>query len=331
MYMRYIIAFLFLAFAVPALSYGTVSNPDRNSINSVKAIVDDKIITQEEVLKHAAVAIREAQERYKDKEFFFKLEEILKDTLDELINRKVLVKEANRLFGMNGAMMRDIEKDLDSFLKGAVNRIGSLSKYYEIAEAQGVNPIEKRNELREDIMIDRIMKEHVYDRIKIQPKALRCYYRDNIDEYRQKKEVKLRHIMIRFSTHGNNREKAFSIAQQVMNRIKTGEDFSVLAQQYSEGPHAENGGLWSFEEVDELRKDLRDVVYSLKDNEHSNIVESPVGYHIFKIELVKPEKIQKFEDVQDEIYKRVYRDEITRLRNQYINRLRADSFIRIIQ
>ncbi|MGQ3684577.1 MAG: foldase protein PrsA [Candidatus Loosdrechtia sp.] len=329
--MRYAIAFLFLIFAMPALSYGNVSSLDANNVNSIRAIVDDKIITQDEVLRHAAVAIREAQGRYKDDEFFYKVDEILKDTLDELINRKVLIREAQRLFGINEAAMRDVEKDLDSFLKGAVQRVGSLSKYYEIAEAQGISPIEKRNELREDIMIDRIMKEYVYDRIKIQPKALRRYYRDNIDEYREEKEVKIRHIMIRFSAHGNNREKAFSLAQQVMNRIRNGEDFAPLAERYSDGPQAQNGGLWSIEEINELRKDLRDVVFSLQDNECSDIVESPVGYHIFKMELVRPEKIQNFEDVQDDIYKRVYRDEITRLRDQYINRLRANCFIRIIR
>lgn len=330
MFIRYSVLFLSAALIASSISYGAVSDLSGNSINSIKAIVGDEIITQGDVVKHAAVAIKEAQERYQEKEFLKKVDEILKDTLDELINRKVLIKEAQRIFGTDMMQMKEVEKDLDSFMKGAVKNVGSLSKYYEIAESQGINPIEKKNELKEDIMIDKIMKENVYNKVKIQPKLLRRYYTENIDEFRQKKEVSLRHIMIKFSAHNNNKEETFSLARDVMKRIEKGEDFSALARQYSDDPNAENGGLWTFEEVNELRKDLREAAYSLKDNECSKILESPVGYHIFKMELIKPEKVQEFEEVQEEIYKKIYRDEISRLKNQYINSLKAGVFIKVV-
>jgi len=316
--------------ALSTLSYGAANDYSRNSINSVKAVVDNEIITQEDVVKRAAIAIKEAQERYKDKEFLDKIDQILKDTLDEIINRKVLIKEATKLFGTNEAMMKDVEKELDSFVKGAVKNVGSLSKYYEIAEAQGVNPIEKKNELKEDIMIDKIMKENVHNKVIVPPKLLRRYYCENIEEFRQKREVKLRHLMIKFSTHNNSKEEAFKLAQKIMKRIEKGDDFSTLAKQHSDDPNADNGGLCTYEEVDELRKDLRDVVYSLKDNQCSKIVESPVGHHIFKVELIKPEKIQEFEEVQDDIYKKLFREETSRLKRQYINSLKQNSFIKVV-
>ncbi|MCF6156913.1 MAG: hypothetical protein E3K36_17130 [Candidatus Brocadia sp.] len=330
MLIRYSIAVLSVFFIKFSVSYGAVSDLSGNSINSIKAIVGDEIITQGDIVRRAAVAIKEAQERYKEKEFLEKVDEILKDTLEELINRKVLIKEAQRIFGTDMMQMKEVEKDLDSFMKGAVKNVGSLSKYYEIAESQGINPIEKKNELKEDIMIDKIMKENVYNKVKVQPKLLRRYYTENIDEFRQKKEVSLRHIMIKFSAHNNSKEETFSVAQNVMNRIKKGEDFSALAKQYSDGQKAENGGLWTFEEVNELRKDLRDAAYNLKDNECSKIIESPVGYHIFKMELIKPEKVQEFETVQEEIYKKIYREEISRLKNQYLNSLKAGVFVKVI-
>lgn len=330
MSMKYNVIPFFAVFVATVLSFGAANESNKNDINSIKAIVDDEIITQEEVIKRSSPAIREAQGKYQGKEFENKIGEIFKNTLDELIDRKVLIKEANKIFGTDEAKMKDLEKDLDSFVKGAVKNVGSLSKYYEISESQGINPIEKKKELREDIMIDRIVKENVYNKIIIQPKLLRCYYNENIDEFRQKKEVKLRHIMIKFSTHNNNKEETFSITHQIMKRLEKGEDFSNLAKQYSEAVHAEDGGLWSFEEVNELRKDLRDVVYSLKDNECSKIIESPVGYHIFKIELIKPAKTQEFEEVQDEIYKIIYREETFRLKHQYINSLKTGVFIKIV-
>ncbi|MBM2835429.1 MAG: Peptidylprolyl isomerase [Candidatus Brocadiaceae bacterium] len=271
-FIKYHLLSIFIGIIAHTSSYGAVGNYSQNSINSIKAIVDDEIITQEDVVKRAAIAIKEAQDRYRDTELMDKIDQILKDTLEEVINRKVLIKEATKLFGTNEAMMKEVDKDLDSFVKGAVKNVGSLSKYYEIAEAQGINPIEKKNELKEDIMIDKIMKENVHDKVKVQPKLLRRYYCENIDEFRQKKEVKLRHLMVKFSAHNNNKEETFSMAQKIMKRLEKGEDFSTLVKQHSDGPNTENGGLCSFEEVNELRKDLRDVVYSLKDNESNRLL-----------------------------------------------------------
>jgi parvulin-like peptidyl-prolyl isomerase len=321
---------LIVTFNLVAVSYGATLEYNKSSINSVKAIVDDEIITQEEVVKRASVAIKEAQERYKENELISKIDEILNNTLDEIIDRKVLVKEAQRLFGTDVARMKEVDKDLDQFLKGAVKNVGSLTKYYEIAESQGINPIEKKNELRQDIMVDKIMKENVYDKVKVQPKILRRYYNENTEEFRQKKEVKLRQIIVKNSAHNNDKAETVSLAKQVMNRINQGEDFATLAKEYSNDPSAEKGGLWTFEEVNELRKDLRDVAYSLKDNQCSGIIESPIGYHIFKVELIKPEKIKEFEDVQDEIYKKIYREELTKLKRRYIDSLKLGIFIKVI-
>ena len=131
--------------------------------------------------------------------------------------------------------------------------------------------------------------------------------------------------------HNNNKEEALSFTQQIIKRLEKGEDFPTLAKQYSDGPNAENGGLLSFDEVNEMRKDLREAVYQLKDNERSGIIASPVGYHVFKMELIKPEKVQEFEDVQEEIYKKIYREEIGRLKNQYLNSLKTGIFVKVIQ
>lgn len=304
---------------------------NKNNLGFIRAVVDEAIITQYEVIKRSAAAIREARSKYSEEEFAKNIEKILEYTLEELIDRKLLVKEAQKVFGTDISMMDEVQKELDYFLKGAVENVGSLSKFYEIAESQGINPIERKTELKEDIMIDKIIKENVNNKVKVPPKLLRRYYMENMDEFCQKKEIKLRHIMIKFSTHDNDKAKTYAFAEKIMTLLSTGEDFSSVARSYSEGPNAEKGGEWSFDEIQGLRKELRDVVNSLKDNEYSKITESPVGYHIFKVELIRPEVVKKFEDVQDEIYKKLYREEIGRLKKKYILDLREDAFIKVIK
>ena len=91
---------VFIIIFTSTILYGAVSDYNKNSINSIKAIVDEEIITQEDVVKRAAIAIKEAQDRYRNMELMDKIDQILKDTLEEIINRKVLIKEANKLFGI---------------------------------------------------------------------------------------------------------------------------------------------------------------------------------------------------------------------------------------
>ena len=62
-FIKYNLLPVFVIIIASTLSHGAESDYNKNSINSIKAIVDDEIITQEDVIKRAAIAIKEAQNR----------------------------------------------------------------------------------------------------------------------------------------------------------------------------------------------------------------------------------------------------------------------------
>ncbi|MBE7547596.1 MAG: hypothetical protein HS127_10835 [Planctomycetia bacterium] len=69
---------------------------NKNNLGFIRAVVDEAIITQDEVIKRSAAAIREARSKYSEEEFAKNIEKILEYTLEELIDRKLLVKEAQK-------------------------------------------------------------------------------------------------------------------------------------------------------------------------------------------------------------------------------------------
>lgn len=72
-------------------------------------------------------------------------------------------------------------------------------------------------------------------------------------------------------------------AEDVLKRVRAGEDFDKLAKENSDEPGAkESGGDLGWFGRGRMVKPFEDAVFALKDNEISDIVESPFGFHIIQ-------------------------------------------------
>ena len=316
---------LSLAFLVIQLFY--LYQISAENLNAVRVIVNGEIITEFDIQKRAYEAFRLAGQKYSEAALESKKQEIIENAIDELIDRKILVQEAKKLLAANPELSEQIEKNVDSFVKGAVDQVGSVYKFYELANKQGINPLQKRAELRDDLLVEEIMRENVYRKIIVTPKGIKRYYKDHIDEFSMKGSMSFRHILIRRSSY-NSVEESKVAAEDLLNRLKNGEDFGTLAKENSRGPHADKGGLWGFDDVKGFRKDLVAAISHLKEGEISPVIKSSLGYHIFKIEEVIQAQILSFMKVQDEIRSTLFREEFVKQKKKYLKKLRKNVVIK---
>lgn len=298
-----------------------------DNLNAVRVVVNGEIITEFDIRKRIAEAFQIAGEKYQGVEFQQKRRQIMSDAIDELIDRKILVQEAKKVILLDPEKVEEIEKNLDLFVKGAVEEVGSLYKFYELAHKQGINPLKKKAELKEDLMVDVILRENVYRKIVITPKDMKRYYQDNIDEFSGERKLSFRQILIKYSGY-KTKEEAKSVAEKLLNRLEDGEEFEVVAKEHSQGPHAYRGGLWEFDEVRDFRKDLVAIVSELKGDEISQIIETSIGCHIFKIEEIIPAKITSFQQAQGEISNTLFREKFLKQKRKYLQELKRDVVIK---
>ncbi len=316
---------LILAFFVIQLFY--LHQISAENLNAVRVIVNGEIITEFDIRKRSYEAFRIAAKKYSESGLESKKQEIIQNAIDELIDRKILVQEAEKLLVAKPELSQQIEKNVDSFVQGAVDRVGSLYKYYELANKQGINPLKKRAELRKDLLIEEIMRENVYSKIIVTPKGIKRYYQDHIDEFSMKGSMSFRHILIKFSSYDSDEESKV-VAEDLLSRLKSGEDFETLAKEHSRGPHADRGGLWGLDEVEGFRKDLIAAISHLREGEISSIIKSSLGHHIFKIEEIIQAQTLSFMKVQDEIRSTLFREKFIKQKKEYLNKLRKNVVIK---
>jgi parvulin-like peptidyl-prolyl isomerase len=79
------------------------------------------------------------------------------------------------------------------------------------------------------------------------------------------------------------RDQAKAVAQDVLRRVKAGEDFPRLVVEFSDEPNAgaRGGSLGRFGHG-AMVKEFEEAAFALKPGEVSGIVESPFGYHVIQ-------------------------------------------------
>jgi peptidyl-prolyl cis-trans isomerase C len=131
--------------------------------------------------------------------------------------------------------------------------------------------------------------------VKATPAEIEAYVKSHPEE-----QVHARHILIAMKTPetqpaalGNEGEKTEELtkpqarakAEEVLKRVKAGEDFIALAKQYSTDPGSkESGGDLGWFGRGRMVPEFEKAAFALQPGQISEIVESPFGFHIIKVE-----------------------------------------------
>jgi len=130
-----------------------------------------------------------------------------------------------------------------------------------------------------------------------------AYYEMHSDEYKKPEEVHVRHILFKVPQNAGDADKAAirKQAEEVLGKAKGGADFAELAKQYSQDTTAAAGGdLGSFGHG-VMTIDFENAAFALQPGGISDIVESPAGLHILKLEGKTPETKQTVDEVKPAI------------------------------
>lgn len=180
---------------------------------------------------------------------------------------------------------------------------------------------ERVNDIKEQLLIETLLKKKITADTQMSEDDVKKYYEDHKEEFRKDREINTRHILL----------KTEEEAKQVQSKLQKGEDFTELAKKYSIDPNVrQSGGEIGFQPKGSLIPEYESAAFKLtKVGQVSGIVKTQFGYHIIRLEGVKPPTYVPLEEVKDFIKQKNAQEKQKEVLEKYIEELKKNAKITI--
>jgi len=231
---------------------------------------------------------------------------IRREFLNELIDEKILLTRARRL-GLsvtNDELNKKLEEIKADYPEG-LEKIFPKSRDFN----------SWKEDLKKRILLEKLVEKEVNSTVAVTDAEALAYFRANKEYFRSEERVRLSQILV----------PDRAIAEEALKRLKAGADFAALAKDVSAGPEGSRGGDMGYFSKGVLPENMDASVFNLRPGQISDIVESPYGFHIFKLE--KREKATKadFPAVKVRVIAELRKQKEDAAYRNWLDRLRSDS------
>lgn len=290
-------------------------------IDKIAVVVNNEAVTMGEIDQMLVPVYARYRTIYKDeRELVKKMEEARQKIVEQLIEDKLILGEAKR------QNIEVDEKEINDKVLQVEKQFASKNAFTRALMEQHLSVKELKTKYREQMMVRKIIDTKIGSRIIVTPVEVHDYYNSHVSDFVQQAEAKIRNILIKVKDE-NDIQRALSLAKEIEAKLKAGEDFAALAQSHSEGPAAAEGGFMGTVKKGDLMPELEKAVFSMKDGELSEIIQSPLGYHIFKVDDMKPQKTLSYSEAYKEIEELLFREKIKQRIKGWVDTLRKNAYI----
>jgi len=293
-------------------------------IEAVVAKVNNEIITLSEVKKTEQDLLKTLSSLYSGEQLDKKIDELHKKIIDKMIEEILLsqkAKEQNIIVSD-----QEIQESIDKLKEE--NNILTDEQLREALKQEGLTLEDLKNQIKNRIMQQKLIFYNLQGKISITEQELQKYYKEHIKDFTEPEKLRVSHILISFQQH--SKEEASEIAQEVLNKLKSGEDFSEVAAKYSDSPTKDKGGDLGFLRKEEMNPSFSKEAFAMQIGQISDIIETEEGYHIFKITDKVESKVQPYENVKNQIYQLIFSKRAEKFQQEFIEKLKKESYIEII-
>ena len=152
-------------------------------------------------------------------------------------------------------------------------------------EADGISFNQFREDIRQDIILNRLREREVDNRVQISESELDNFIAEQAGVAADAQEVNLAQILLRVPENADSGriEETRKRADDLLAQLKGGADFARLAASFSNAAEALQGGDLGWRNVDRLPSLFVEGIRNVKTGDVSEIIRSPNGFHILKV------------------------------------------------
>jgi len=256
-----------------AASDTDVLDSDLRPLDFIVAVVDNEPITNQEVNNLAAMVDPAANKLGR--------ENLLREALENLINESAQLQVARQ------SNMQILPAELQQAIEATAKRNQiSVEEMKQRLNAQGITWERYRNQIKRQMLLQRVREREVASRIKIQDHEVEAFLQENSKETdNSKADIHIAHILIAVPEKAQADELTLAMdkAQEVLRLAKAGEDFGKLAAKFSQAPDRANGGQLGLRSPERYPSLFVDAVLPLPVGGLVGPIRSGAGFHVLKL------------------------------------------------
>ncbi len=249
------------------------------------------------------------------------------EALRSLIDQEIMLQRAEKegLLATDG----DVEAKFNE-----VKAPETQEEFQKQLEQRKMSVQEFKDQIRSELSVQKLFNKEIGSHISISDADVTAFYNANKATFNlAENQVRLAEILVTPRPDPNirnlkndkaqNDDQARNKIAMLQMRLRQGEDFGTLAQNYSEDPtYASNGGDMGFvpeSALDRANPQLRKAIMDMTPGQVSPILQTPEGYRLIKVISKEPAGQRQLSDprVQENIRTELFRRKDQLLRSAF--------------
>lgn len=299
----------------------TASLAEGMIFDRVAAVVNDDVITLTEVQEEGLQTIRKIVRETRGAERAQRLRRMERRILDDLVLRRLQLQEAQK------ERIEATPAEIQSAIEALKKRNG-LTSDEELRAAllrELLSEEQFRKGIAEQVILTKLIARRVRSKVVVLDEDIRQYYEQQQEQFGETLQFTIRHLLMAVPPQATPQEvlRPKRRIEEALARIRSGADFSTVAQQYSEGPLTSSSGeVWTMRRGD-LAPELERVALALPIGQTSEIITTPAGFHLIVVEERIPGRTIPLDQVKERIRATLFDQRAEAQFTEWIERLKT--------
>lgn len=296
-------------------------------VNKIAAKVNGDVITLNELMIKVAPSQSVLMSRYPRRGATFQrqLEELKAGILDELIDRAIIFTEFKDR--VRSFPDYQIENEVKRVVQNVYNGDEELFKKY--LKATNLTRDQFKEQQRKELLVQIVRAQQFGDVAVPKENELREEYgRWSITNRDRAKDLGTYRRIYLHKSRGGGPFSQLKLAEDIVKKLKNGEDFNDLAKRYSNGSHAEQGGVWKDIPRTDLAMEFGTLLFETSGSEIMGPLEDQIGFNIVQVMERKLGPAKAFTEAREEIQSRVISDKKKSNYQKWMKKMRARAVIK---
>ncbi|TGU74086.1 peptidylprolyl isomerase [Geomonas terrae] len=242
-----------------------------------------------------------------------------REALEQLIAAELLYQEARK------SPVKNLDELVAQRIEQYRNRLPSDDAFARSLDEAGLSLPILQQEVRKELVVSDFVDTRFGQKVSVSEDEALSFYEENREKFKTGSSVRASQILVAVKEPCGERDKkeAMEKAEQLLQRVRQGENFGIIAQLQSDCASKVRGGDLGFFSRGDTNPRIEQVAFTLKPGEISNIVQTSYGYHILKLTEKRPPRLETYDEARGEIFQLLKREKTMKLAAEHVAQLRA--------